>query len=223
MLLGVDRGAPIHLDISAQALGGVGEQAFAAWLGGRAQLGLAQARSPLDQRRQLAAQAVGRIGLNERDEHREIVIVAEKLRQMARLRCPRPEIVGPGARQERHLPPVGLRAFAPLVEGLVARVAVRLRECAPRAAVGALQAGADDVEARARDLQADKTFLRLGEPRKRLARAEWRALAVRGRDRLAERLRYTLAAKARRALELIDRFEQHVPVARARQAQTDGS
>ncbi len=101
--------------------------------------------------------------MHKGDEHREVVIIAQKLRQVARLARARAEVVGPGARQQRHLPPMRLRAFAPFVKRFVGLLVVSFAERAARPAVGALETGADDVEPAAVDVQLGEALLGVGE------------------------------------------------------------
>src|SRR5688572_13154262 len=110
-----------------------------------------------------------------------------------------------------------LRAFAPLVEGLVARVAISGREGAASAAIRALQARGHDLEPGALDLQSGEALLGLGEPGECSSRAERCAFPVGGGNRLAQSFGQSLTPKKSRAFELVDGFQKHMPVARTGQ------
>ena len=138
--------------------------------------------------------------MHKGDEHRKVVVVAQKLRQPARLAGARPEVVGPGAGQQRHLPPMRLCPLAPIVKRFVRLLVVCLAERTARFAVGTFKAGADNVEPAAVDVQLGEALLGVGKTALGFLQAGRRALAVGRRDTLAQAADEALAARSRQIL-----------------------
>ena len=158
--------------------------------------------------------------MHEGDEHSEVVVIAEKLRQAARLA---------GARRRdsraRHVPAAPSAASAaapPCATRETLRRSARRRPRGTRGAPGGRSRSSPAPTTSKPlpvDVQLGEALLGVGETALRFlqaaaARPRRSVAAIRSR-RLPTR---PLRPDAGGAFELVDRLEQHVPVARARQA-----
>ena len=124
----------------------LGEKPLAARPGRGPELGLARTAQRRERLEVLGLENRRAALPGQGQQDRVVVILPQQPRELLCLAGARGQCLGPAPRQERHVAPVQLHPLAPGVEGLVARLPVRLPKRLARLAVGIAQPVDEVVE-----------------------------------------------------------------------------